>query len=135
MHPSSFFHSTRPSPNPSSHRPTGSTLDCLTPDEPSSAVRMPPHRSLPATSPTPDLVGESRHYSSCPAHPSHHPHALALDPTTREPSASRGRPRHRAGFGRGDHALSRPRVCTVGHHDSRSHDPVLSFIFFLFFSI
>jgi hypothetical protein len=72
--------------------------------EPSSAVGPPPRQSLPATSPTTDLLGEPRRYSFCPVHPSHHPHTLALDPIAREPSARCGRPRHRAGFGHGDHA-------------------------------
>jgi hypothetical protein len=108
MRPSSFSSSARPSPNPSSHRPTGSTPDRPRPHEPSSAIRTPLRRSLPATSPTPDLLGEPRRYSSCPMHPSHRPRALALDPAAREPSASRGHPRHRVGFGRGDRAPSRP---------------------------
>jgi hypothetical protein len=79
-------------------------LDHPRPHEPSSTTGMPPRRSLPTTPPTPDLLCEPRRYTSCPAHPSHRPRALALDPTTKEPSASCGRPRHRAGFDRGDSA-------------------------------
>jgi hypothetical protein len=89
--PSSFSRSARPSPNPSSHRPTGSTLDHLRTREPSPAIGSPPCRSLPAPSPTSDLLSEPHCLSSCPAHTSHRPHALTLDPVPSEPPVSRGR--------------------------------------------
>jgi hypothetical protein len=72
---------------------------------------MLPHRSLPTTSLTTDLLGEPRHYSSCPAHPSHRHRALALNPTAREPSASHGHPRHRADFSPDD----RGPLCPCAH--------------------
>jgi hypothetical protein len=65
---------------PSSHQPRGSIPDCPHPHEPSSTIGMPPHRSLPATSPTPNLLSEPHRYPSYPAHPSRRPHAVAFDP-------------------------------------------------------
>jgi hypothetical protein len=107
--------------------------DRPSPHKPSSAVGTPPRRSLPATSSTPDLLVEPRHYSSCPVHPSHRPRALALDPAAREPSAIRGHPRHHAGFDRVDRAPSRPRarrarapwaIATVGPGRPMGHHAV-----------
>jgi hypothetical protein len=66
------------------------------------AVRTPLRWPLPATSPTPGLLSEPHHFSSCSAHPSYHPRALTLDPAPSEPSASRGRPCYHVSFGRGD---------------------------------
>jgi hypothetical protein len=86
--------------------------------EPSSDVGMPPCRSLSATSPMSDLLGEPRRHSSCPAYSSHRPRARATDRATRGPSANPGRPRHHANFGYNDCAPLCPRacraLCTVG---------------------
>jgi hypothetical protein len=150
--PHLLFCSARRSPNPSSHRPIGSTPDRPSPHEPSSIVGTPPHRSLHATSPTPDLLREPRCYSSCPAHPSHRPCALALDPAAREPSASHGRPHHRTDSILGDRALScrharcarapwatamvgpghLPMPCPGTVVLGRNHGPVSGFVSFLF---
>jgi hypothetical protein len=139
--PHLLFCSARLSPNPSSYRPIGLTPDRPSPHEPSSIVGTPPCRSLHAASPTPDLLGEPRCYSSCPAHPSHRPCALALDPAARESSASHGRPCHRTDSIRGVRAPWATAMAGPGHLPmscpdtvvlGRNHGPVSGFVSFLF---
>jgi hypothetical protein len=63
----------------------------------------------PTAPPTRRQLGEPLRRFSCPAHLPHRLHALTLDPTAGELPVSRGHPRHRAVFGRGDRAPSRAR--------------------------